>query len=500
MLMDWTQGDAKGRVWVTPDGAQLGSDQDQDYTDPTLDPIIGHIWQGHWSVGEFEYGSVHDTESAGGDWVGIHDVSLLSGNNTRRRIWIRVQVPDMSPRPLLRGKVKVIQKGSEEGSEEIQRKEAANERERRRKMEEVEEEEEAVGKGMRLRKSRDQVQKEAWEEEKTRKREKDEAKKAKKMEEARVEMERMRREVQDQDHAVQDQDQDDEILLSFDDHEAPSKEIISPRTVKRKHERKLHENFRKKQEQAALAKAVEDQVKHVHGENSIGFRKETTGTYHDRTSFHWNRNSEGEEPAFPEEIQDQDQDQDQDQGVEEEGSSPRGVAVEKKAEEASEVVTLTEMKRIRQEERANAERKRQAQQAQDSKAAEAMSAEKKTGLLKGDRDSESKELTTLKIREAEKRREARLEREKGIQVAVEDDERKSKKLKDAAERREVREAEKFKEQERAAEEKRAADAAARRANRGSRQEEEEEEEEVVVEASVKQKKEAEEKEYRRLEA
>ena len=58
LMSDWVEGDDYGVVWLNPDGEQVGSDDDQLYNTPEgVELKQGYRWQGHWVVGEWEYGS-----------------------------------------------------------------------------------------------------------------------------------------------------------------------------------------------------------------------------------------------------------------------------------------------------------------------------------------------------------------------------------------------------------------------------------------------------------
>jgi len=91
MLSDWMDGDDYGIMWKSPEGEQVGSDEDQNYTDPTVEVEDGYRWEGHWIVGEYEYGDSHSRKA---DWVSEKEAGWRE--TTRRRIWLRVQVPEIN--------------------------------------------------------------------------------------------------------------------------------------------------------------------------------------------------------------------------------------------------------------------------------------------------------------------------------------------------------------------------------------------------------------------
>jgi len=90
-MSDWVEGDDYGVVWLNPDGEQVGSDDDQLYNTPEgVELKQGYRWQGHWVVGEWEYGTINTDVD---DW--IPEAQAGWAHNRRRRIWIKAQVPEV---------------------------------------------------------------------------------------------------------------------------------------------------------------------------------------------------------------------------------------------------------------------------------------------------------------------------------------------------------------------------------------------------------------------
>ena len=70
-------------------GEQVGTDEDQLYNKPIgVELKKGYRWQGHWVVGDWEYGTM---KTGADDWISEDEAGWA--HNRRRRIWIKEQVP-----------------------------------------------------------------------------------------------------------------------------------------------------------------------------------------------------------------------------------------------------------------------------------------------------------------------------------------------------------------------------------------------------------------------